>query len=90
MARNQEDPESARGYGRPVPGPNTEPELPRLLLTPEEAAHVLGIGRTKVYRLLADGVLPSIRIGGSRRISMAALDQFVRGLEPGPSLGRAG
>lgn len=64
------------------PGQPRDPGLPRLLLTPEEAAHALGIGRTKLYQLLADGFLPSVRIGGSRRISTAALDQFVRGLEP--------
>ena len=74
----------------PSPGTVRDLGLPRLLLTPEEAAHVLGIGRTKLYQLLADGFLPSVRIGGSRRISTAALDQFVRGLEPAAGWGRAG
>ena len=40
--------------------------------TVEEAAEVLGIGRSKLYELLGTGVIPSIRIGTCRRI--AALD----------------
>jgi excisionase family DNA binding protein len=40
----------------------------RLLLTPTEAAHALGIGRSKLYELLRDGVVPSVTIGACRRI----------------------
>ena len=40
--------------------------MDKLLLTPEEAGEVLGIGRTKVYALIADGDLLSVRIGNSR------------------------
>jgi excisionase family DNA binding protein len=47
------------------------------LLKPEEAATYLGIGRSKVFELLADGRLASVRIGRSRRITVAALDDFV-------------
>jgi excisionase family DNA binding protein len=46
--------------------------MDKLLLTPREAADVLGIGRSKLYELLSTGVIPSIRIGTCRRI--AALD----------------
>jgi excisionase family DNA binding protein len=53
----------------------------KLLLTPEEAASVLGIGRTKLYRLLATNQLRSVRIGGSRRIAAVALADFVRQLD---------
>ena len=56
--------------------------LPRILLTPEEAAQALGIGRTKLYELLATAKLPSVRIGGSRRVSVDALTEFVRRLTP--------
>jgi excisionase family DNA binding protein len=55
---------------------------PKLLLTPEEAARALGIGRTKLYELLATAKLPSVRIDGSRRVSVGALTEFVRGLTP--------
>ena len=56
---------------------------PKLLLTPEEAAHVLGIGRTKLYRLLSTNQLRSVRIDGSRRITTGAIGDFVRQLRRG-------
>ena len=51
-----------------------------ILLTPEEAAKALRIGRTRLYALLADGTIRSVRIGHSRRISIGALEDFVRRL----------
>ena len=52
-----------------------------LLLTAEEAARALRIGRSKVYELMRSGALRSIKIGGSRRISSTALAEFVAALE---------
>jgi len=49
----------------------------RLLLTPEEAALALGISRAKLYPMLMCGSIPSIRIGGSRRVSISALERFI-------------
>jgi excisionase family DNA binding protein len=40
----------------------------RLLYRPEEAAAVLGLGRTKVYELMASGELRSVKVGGARRV----------------------
>jgi excisionase family DNA binding protein len=57
--------------------------IPKLLLSPEEAADVLSIGRTRVYRLIATGELRSMLIGRSRRIPSSALVEFVRQLEAG-------
>lgn len=45
----------------------------RLLLTPEQAAETLAIGRTTLYGLLSTGALPSVHIGGSRRIPYQAI-----------------
>jgi excisionase family DNA binding protein len=53
----------------------------RLLFRPEEAAQRLGIGRTKVYELMARGELRSVKIGAARRISATALADFVAGLD---------
>jgi excisionase family DNA binding protein len=55
--------------------------MDKLLLTPEEAAEVLGIGRTKVYALISDGDLLSVRIGNSRRVPRDAVDEFIARLE---------
>lgn len=51
--------------------------MDRLLLTPVEAARTLGIGRTKVYELMAAGVLDSVKIGAARRVPTQALTEFV-------------
>ena len=56
-------------------------EFPVLLVRPEDAAIVLGIGRTKVYELMRSGALRSVKIGGLRRIPATALTDFVAKLE---------
>jgi len=53
----------------------------QLLFRPDEAAQRLGIGRTKVYELMARGELRSVKIGAARRISATALADFVAGLD---------
>ena len=52
----------------------------RLLLTPTEAAEALGIGRSKLYELLRDGVVPSVTIGACRRIIADDLAAVVESL----------
>jgi excisionase family DNA binding protein len=52
-------------------------DVARLLLTVPEAARALAISRSKVYELLAAGVLASVRIDGSRRIPVSALDSYI-------------
>ena len=51
--------------------------MPRLLLTVPEAAETLTISRSKLYELLASGAISSIRIDGSRRIPLTALEAYV-------------
>jgi excisionase family DNA binding protein len=53
----------------------------RLLLRPAEAAARLGIGRTKLYELMASGELRSVKLGGARRVSATALAEFVATLD---------
>jgi excisionase family DNA binding protein len=56
--------------------------MDKLLLTPEEAAGRLSVGRSKIYEPIGTGRLRSVRIGASRRIPAAALLDFVRDLDP--------
>jgi excisionase family DNA binding protein len=51
--------------------------MERLLLRPAEVAELIGIGRSKVYEMLASGELPSVRIGGDLRIPAARLQEWV-------------
>jgi len=46
----------------------------RLVLTVEEAAERLGIGRTLMYALVTSGEVESVRIGRLRRIPADALE----------------
>ena len=52
-----------------------------LLLTPEDAAKVLRIGRTTVYALMKAGDLRPVHIGRSCRLARAELERYVRMLE---------
>lgn len=52
----------------------------KLLLTPSEAAKVLGIGRSKTYQLLQSGQLQSVHIGSCRRIPLEAVHNFLADL----------
>ena len=51
-----------------------------LLLTPEQAAELLAVGRTTIYDLMRVGALPSVKIGRSRRIPAGELEGYVAGL----------
>ncbi len=53
---------------------------PRIVLTVEEAAERLGIGRTLMYALVKSGAVESIAIGRLRRIPPDTLDDFVERL----------
>jgi excisionase family DNA binding protein len=52
----------------------------QLLLKPAEAAQMLGIGRTKLFELLASGAVESVCIGHCRRIPLDALDTYLTNL----------
>ena len=51
--------------------------MPRLLLTVPEAAAALAISRSKLYELMTSGAITSVRIDGSRRIPLTALEEYV-------------
>jgi excisionase family DNA binding protein len=51
--------------------------MTRLLLTVPEAAEALAISRSKLYELLTSGAVASIRIDGSRRVPLTALEQYI-------------
>lgn len=66
--------------------PNDAPPQPvrplaeRVLLTAEEAAEQLGIGRTLMYKLIRTNKIESIRIGRLRRVPTAAVKDYARRL----------
>lgn len=58
----------------------TEPDTRRLLLTVEEAAEALSLGKTKVYELIGGGLLRTVTVGRARRVPADALHEFVTSL----------
>ena len=56
---------------------------PPLLLTVTETARLLSLSVRTVDEFIAAGVIRSVRINRSRRISRAALERFVAELEAG-------
>jgi excisionase family DNA binding protein len=50
---------------------------PRLLLTVEEAAHRIGVCRSIMFKLIREGDVRSVKVGRLRRVTPAALEDFV-------------
>lgn len=73
---------------RPAAGVHPEPSMngggrmcDQLLLKVPDVARRLGLGRSFVYQhLIQSGTLPSIKVGGARRVLASDLEEFVRGL----------
>jgi len=67
-----------------MPDPRERP-----FLTTTEAAELLGVSRASVYRMIHNGTLPVVRLGGPRstRIVTAELLRSVMALEPSTSTG---
>jgi len=52
----------------------------RVLYSVQEAADLLGVGRTYMFHLLATGEVDSFKIGRLRKISIDALDGYLERL----------
>ncbi|TQS43748.1 helix-turn-helix domain-containing protein [Cryptosporangium phraense] len=65
-----------------LPGPAVDaPEAgDDLVLTVEEAAARLRVGRTTMYGLIASGAVETVTIGRLRRVPTASLHTYVEGL----------
>lgn len=48
----------------------------RALLTVEDAARALSIGRTTMFQLIKSGQIASVQIGRLRRIPLSAIAEF--------------
>jgi excisionase family DNA binding protein len=68
--------------GTPEPGA-TSGQDDGLLLTVEEAAERLRLGRTLVYRLISSGELESVKVGRLRRVPAECLPEYVATLRRG-------
>ena len=73
-----------RGGGQRTLGSAAELNEPRvdppLLLNVEEAARLLGIGRTTLFSLIDQGRIQTVRLGRRRLVVRAGLERFVEEL----------
>ncbi len=74
---------------RATPGKGNTME-DKMLYTLTDVAAALSVGRSKVYELVRSGALPSVRIGGSRRVRGEDLATYVDSLERVPAAPLAG
>lgn len=58
------------------PEPTHQPKTVRVLLTVEEAAGYLGVGRTTMYRLIKENEITTVQIGRLRRVPREAIDAY--------------
>lgn len=55
--------------------------MEKLLLKPSEVTHILGIGRSLVYELIARKDIPSIRLGRCIRVPSESLQRWLKDKE---------
>jgi len=80
---------AAAGPAEPILGDQSDADSGMcgrtLLLTVEEAARLLRLGRTSTYELVMRGEIQSVRIGRRRLVVREGLDRYVKWT---PSLGQ--
>ena len=79
MNTNTKAPEAGSGSATKA----LEPQPIRLTYAVEEAAELLGIGRSLAYELAQEGTLPGVkRLGRRYVVSRAALDAWLESPQP--------
>lgn len=53
---------------------------PRVMLTAEQAAEAIGVGRTTMFALIKSGDIESVRIGRLRRIPLDSIEAYTHRL----------
>lgn len=62
---------------RTIEIPVEVPSIPRLAYCVEEAGEALGLGRDLVFRLIKDGQLRAVKVGGRTIIPIKAIEDFL-------------
>jgi excisionase family DNA binding protein len=56
---------------------NQSEQLPRALISVNEAARVIGVSRSYTYELVASGDLASVRLGRRVLVPISAIDDLI-------------
>jgi excisionase family DNA binding protein len=76
-ASDQVTPTRKRKKQQIAGGRLNSPELMKVLLTVDEVAHKLSVGKTAIYRLMRRGELRYITVGRVRRVPVEAVAEYV-------------
>jgi excisionase family DNA binding protein len=57
--------------------PHPQAEQPKRLLSADELARELGVGRTTAYSLLWSGAIPSMKVGRLRKVRREDLEAYI-------------
>jgi excisionase family DNA binding protein len=57
--------------------PYLQVEQTKRLLSAEDLARELGVGRTTAYSLLWSGTIPSMKVGSLRKVRRSDVDAFI-------------
>jgi excisionase family DNA binding protein len=63
---------------------DNDTESERLAVSPERAGRKIGLGRTKIYELIACGDLRTVKIGSRRLVLVASLHELLAKYEVQP------
>ncbi|MBK8631465.1 MAG: helix-turn-helix domain-containing protein [Pontixanthobacter sp.] len=55
----------------------TSPPVEPICVRINDAARMIGVGRTKLYELIADGEVETVKLGKSTRVITASLHRLV-------------
>jgi excisionase family DNA binding protein len=84
LIRRHNERDERSGAARTAGSKSLPPDRPpRLLLTVEEAAERIGICRSNMFKLIRQGDVRSVKVGRLRRVTPAALEDFIRRLSGG-------
>jgi hypothetical protein len=68
--------------------PRARPEIVPLLRPVPEAAAILSVSEKKVWDLINDGILETVLIGRSRRVTQSSLERLAAGPPADPTVHR--
>ena len=74
---SDDDERSSRIVLTPVLKVKPPEKEPALLLKVEDAARLLGVGRTTLFELIGQGRIQTVRVGRRRLVVRAGLERFV-------------
>ena len=77
LTTGPETPPSTAGEAEPLSTTRRETVMEKALLTVGETAEILSLSRSRVYELMNKNVLASVRIGRSRRVSVASVNRLL-------------